>query len=147
MPCVRSASVPPADFESALVPIRAGSSPPNTPWSAAPVLLPVPEEESLPNWHLGSYGMFCCDRPYFQQLVTFLPFCKGFDRVFKPLHHRKGWFQRTGRVFWVIDNDPHIYCNSWEAEVAWVTQGDPWGAILATPTFALAVEHIQHIWS
>ncbi|KAJ6448057.1 hypothetical protein C8R45DRAFT_1115519 [Mycena sanguinolenta] len=178
MPCVRSASVPPADFASVPVPVRAGSSPPDSPWSTAPVLLRVPQEESVLDWYLDGYGLFCRDRerladadeeenpadrhkwprhlhpmneihyrPHFQELVAFLPLCKGFDRVFKPLHHRKGWFRRTGLpVFWVVDNVPHIFRNSWEAEAAWVAEGDPWGAILATPTFSLAVEHVQDMF-
>ncbi|KAJ6472999.1 hypothetical protein C8R45DRAFT_936037 [Mycena sanguinolenta] len=150
MPCVRRASVPPADFVSVPVPVQAGSSPPDSPWSTAPMLLRVPQEESLLDWYLDGYGLFCRDRPHFQELVAFLPLCKGFDSVFKPLHHRKGWFRRTGLpVFWVVDNVPHIFrtSGSWEADAAWLAEGDPWGAILATPTFSLAVEHIQDMFA
>ncbi|KAJ6450300.1 hypothetical protein C8R45DRAFT_1043772 [Mycena sanguinolenta] len=176
MPCIRSATVPPADFESAPVPIRAGSSPPDFPWSAVPVLLPV-STESVFDWYVDDYGLFCRDRdrlvdadieeepparrtrprhvhpnnpiyyrPYFQDLVAFLPLCKGFGRVFTPIRNRKGWYKRTKRVFWVVDNVPQVFCNSWEAEAAWLAEGDPWGAILATPKFSFAIERVQSMF-
>ncbi|KAF7343687.1 hypothetical protein MSAN_01948600 [Mycena sanguinolenta] len=178
MPCIRGASVPAADFESASVPVRGGSAPPDSPWSGAPALLPVAEEESVVDWHLNAYGLFCRDRerladadideeipadrrkwphhvhpinpiyyrPHFQQLVTFLPMCNGFEHVFKPSRHRKGWFRRTGRVFWVVDNVPQVFRTSGEAEAAWVAEGDPWGAIWATPSFSFALEHVQDMF-
>ncbi|KAJ6484707.1 hypothetical protein C8R45DRAFT_1147586 [Mycena sanguinolenta] len=141
------------------------ATPPDAPKSLAAALgslhvnAAVAEEEKW-YWHLNSEGLFTCDRDRlldlrdathevilgedpillartFPEMVTYLRFWTG-STGFSRGAGMPGGGHKSLRFF-----GPWTGAWNWDAEAAWLSVGDDWGAILATTNHAHAVKRVE----